>query len=131
DLLTLFGEPTRLHDFLPRFRQHSEKEDELNIVIFGGGEYGFSLAQSLESVDCRVRIFEEDEDRCEALSDLLTNVTILHADATSLAEMKEEQIGMADFFIATTQVDEDNVMSCLQAHSLGTKYCLPLIHRAD
>ncbi|NLT70912.1 MAG: Trk system potassium transporter TrkA [Verrucomicrobiaceae bacterium] len=131
DLLTLFGEPTRLHDFLPRFRQHSEKEDELNIVIFGGGEYGFSLAQSLKSVDCRVRIFEEDENRCEALSDLLTNVTIIHADATSLAEMKEEQIGMADFFIATTQVDEDNVMSCLQAHSLGTKYCLPLIHRAD
>ena len=45
--------------------------------------------------------------------------------------MKEEQIGNADFFIAVTNVDEDNVMTCLQAHSLGTKYCLPLIHRAD
>jgi trk system potassium uptake protein TrkA len=131
DLLTLFGEPTRLHDFLPMFQHHSEKEDELNIVIFGGSEYGFSLAQSLESVKCRVRIFEESTARCEELCDQLTNVTILNADATSIAEMKEEQIGKADFFIAVTNVDEDNVMTCLQAHSLGTKYCLPLIHRAD
>jgi len=131
DLLTLFGEPTRLHDFLPKLQQSSEKEEELNIVIFGGGEYGFSLAQSLESVKCRVRIFEENKARCEELSDQLTNVTILNADATSIAEMKEEQIGQADFFIAVTNVDEDNVMTCLQAHSLGTKYCLPLIHRAD
>ncbi|MEM9018836.1 MAG: TrkA C-terminal domain-containing protein, partial [Verrucomicrobiota bacterium] len=53
------------------------------------------------------------------------------ADATSIDEMKEERIGDADFFIAVTGVDEDNVMTCLQAHSLGTKYCLPLIHRAD
>lgn len=131
DLITLFGEPNRLHDFLPRFQENTGKEDQLNIVIFGGGEYGFSLAQSLESVNCRVRIFEENAARCEELCDQLTNVTILNADATSIAEMKEEQIGMADFFIAVTNVDEDNVMSCLQAHSLGTKYCLPLIHRAD
>jgi trk system potassium uptake protein TrkA len=45
--------------------------------------------------------------------------------------MKEELIGDADFFIAVTDIDEDNVMTCLQAHSLGTKYCLPVIHRAD
>lgn len=131
DVITLFGEPSRLHEFLPQFQQNSGKEDQSNIVIFGGGEYGFSLAQTLEGWNCRIRIFEENAARCAELSDQLTNVTILNADATSIAEMKEEQIGKADFFIAVTNVDEDNVMSCLQAHSLGTKYCLPLIHRAD
>lgn len=131
DLMTLFGEPQKLHETVMRLQNRHGRDAKSNIVIFGGGEYGFSLAQSLESWNCRIRIFESDEDRCRELSDLLTNVTILHADATSIAEMKEERIGEADFFIAVTGVDEDNVMTCLQAHSLGTKYCLPLIHRAD
>ena len=131
DLVTLFGEPTKLHDTVLRLQNRSGKDYKTNIVIFGGGEYGFSLAQSLESWNCRIRIIESNKERCRELSDQLTNVTILNADATSIAEMKEEQIGEADFFIAATEVDEDNVMTCLQAHSLGTKYCLPLIHRAD
>lgn len=131
DLVTLFGDPSKLHEIVLRFQNRSGKENTANIVIFGGGEYGFSLAQTLESSNCRIRIFEEDKDRCEELGDLLTNVTILNADATSIAEMKEERVGDADFFIAVTDVDEDNVMTCLQAHSLGTKFCLPLVHRAD
>ncbi|MDF1859885.1 MAG: Trk system potassium transporter TrkA [Verrucomicrobiales bacterium] len=131
DDVTLFGEPSKLHDTVLRIQNRSGKDHKSNIVIFGGSEYGFSLAQSLESWNCRIRIFESNPERCQELSDLLTNVTILHADATSIAEMKEERIGEADFFIAVTGVDEDNVMTCLQAHSLGTKYCLPLIHRAD
>jgi len=45
--------------------------------------------------------------------------------------LREEQVNQADFFIATSNDDEDNVMSCLQARNLGTKYCLTMIHRAD
>lgn len=131
DLATLAGEPSKLHETVMRLQARSGKDQKSNIVIFGGGEYGFSLAQSLESWNCRIRIFEEDAERCQELTDLLANVTILNADATSITEMKEELIGDADFFIAVTDIDEDNVMTCLQAHSLGTKYCLPVIHRAD
>ncbi len=131
DQVTLFGEPNRLHEIVMRLQNSSTREHESNIVIFGGSEYGFSLAQSLESWNCRIRIFEVDPDRCQELNDQLTKATILNADATSINEMKEERIGEVDFFIAVTNVDEDNVMACLQAHSLGAKYCLPLIHRAD
>lgn len=131
DLATLFGEPARLNETVMQLQNRKGKGQEANIVIFGGGEYGFSLAQSLESWNCRIRIVEEDRELCQELSDQLTNVTVLNTDATSVAEMREERIGDADFFIAVTGVDEDNVMTCLQAHSLGTKYCLPLVHRAD
>lgn len=131
DLATLFGEPSRLNEVVMQLQNRKGTGQEANIVIFGGGEYGFSLAQTLESWNCRIRIVESDPDLCQELSDQLTNVTILNTDATSIAEMREEQVGDADFFIAATNVDEDNVMTCLQAHSLGTKYCLPLIHRAD
>ena len=69
---------------------------------------------------------------CEDLTHRLSRTTtVINADATSLTELREEQVDAADFFVATTQGDEDNVMTCLQAHNLGTKHCLTLIHRSD
>jgi trk system potassium uptake protein TrkA len=56
---------------------------------------------------------------------------VIQGDATSVQQLKEERVGDADFFIAASEDDEDNVMTCLQAKSLGTRYCLTLIHRSD
>ncbi|MDG2122961.1 MAG: Trk system potassium transporter TrkA [Verrucomicrobiales bacterium] len=131
DLVTLFGEPRKLTDTVARFGRRESRHDKSNVVIFGGGEYGFSLAQMLESCNCKVRIFDRDPGVCEELTHRLTGTTVINADATSLDELREEQVGDADFFVATTQSDEDNVMTCLQAHNLGTDNCLTLIHRAD
>lgn len=131
DIVTIFGEPRKLRDFSERLQGASAKRENLRVVIFGGNEYGFSLAQMLESVDCSVRIFEKDPVLCAKVADRLSNTTVIRADATVVAELEEEQVGEADFFISTCPDDEDNVMSCLQAHTLGVKHCLTLIHRAD
>ena len=131
DLATIFGEPRKLREFGENLQGKKKSAGKLRVVIFGGNEYGFSLAQMLESVDCTVRVFERDPQLCLNLADRLTNATIIHGDATVSAELEEEQVGEADFFISTSLDDEDNVMSCLQAHTLGVKNCLTLIHRAD
>ena len=132
DQITLFGDPSKLSKTASTLRSKNEKEKSTNIVILGGGEYGVSLAQMISSWGCQIRIFEKDQDLAEQLAEELAGTaTVIHADATSLNELREEQIGEADFFISTTQSDEDNVMTCLQAHNLGTKNCLPLIHRTD
>jgi trk system potassium uptake protein TrkA len=131
DIVTIFGEPRKLRDFSGRLQGRQGKRERLRVVIFGGNEYGFSLAQMLESVDCDVRIFEKDATLCAKLADRLVNTTVIRADATVVAELEEEQVGKADFFIGTSADDEDNVMSCLQAHTLGARNCLTLIHRAD
>ncbi|NOY00921.1 MAG: Trk system potassium transporter TrkA [Verrucomicrobia bacterium] len=131
DFVTLFGEPKRLHDVVMRLNHSSGKEVASNVAIFGGGDYGYSLAETLEGWNCRVRIFENDEKRCDELSEHLTSAKVLNIDATSVAELKEENIEEVDFFVAATGVDEDNVMTCLQAQSIGAKHCLTLIHRAD
>lgn len=131
DVVTIFGEPRKLRDFSGRLQGRQPKTERLRVVIFGGNEYGFSLAQMLESVECDVRIFEKDEALCAKIANRLVNTTVIRADATVVAELEEEQVGQADFFIGTSADDEDNVMSCLQAHTLGAKNCLTLIHRAD
>lgn len=131
DVATIFGEPRKLRSLAERLQRKRDERDALRVVIFGGSEYGFSLAQMLEGWECRVRIFEQDESVCQSLADRLSNTTVIHADATVVAELQEEQIGGVDFFVATSDSDEDNVMTCLQAHTLGAKTCLTLIHRAD
>ncbi len=131
DVVTIFGEPRKLRGMIERLRHQRGDGESLRVVIFGGGEYGFTLAQMLESWDCRVRIFEQDEALCKKLVDRLSNTTVINADATVVAELQEEQIDGVDFFVATSDSDEDNVMTCLQAHTLGARTCLTLIHRAD
>jgi trk system potassium uptake protein len=132
DLITLFGEPLKLSEVLPLFNPEQTHENDVSVIIFGGGEYGFALAQMLEgSKRIHVRIMEQNPKLCRELSNTLQSTVVIQGDATSLQLLREEQAGAADFFIAVTDEDEDNVMTCLQARNLGTKYCLALIHRAD
>jgi trk system potassium uptake protein TrkA len=131
DWVTVFGEPTLVADLMPRLRAGEDPDRELKIVIFGGGEYGFALAQMLENPRYRVRIVERSERICREISSVLQRTVVIRGDATSVQQLKEEQVGEVDFFIAASPDDEDNVMSCLQAKSLGARYCLTVIHRSD
>ena len=97
DVVTIFGEPRKLRGFSGRLQGKQSKPERLRVVIFGGNEYGFSLAQMLESVDCDVRIFEQDPALCAKLADRLTNATVIRADATVVADLEEEQVGRGGF----------------------------------
>jgi len=134
DLVTLCGRPFDLDKILNRFRPErgAPLKRRRKVIIFGGGEYGFSLAQMLEGAGAYdVRIMESDKARCEEIARSLNRTVVLHGDATSQQQLREEQIGEVDFFVATSLDDEDNVMSCLQARHQGAKYCLAIVHRSD
>lgn len=131
DRVTVFGEPRRLEELSSMLRVKRESAGQRNVVVFGGTETGVALAQMLESGGYKVRVFESDKKRCAALAQLLQETVIINADATSLPHLREERVGEADFFVAATDQDEDNVMTCLQASNLGTRHTLALIHRAD
>lgn len=131
DMVTLIGEPSKLAETITFLESDPAASTEYNVVILGGGEYAFALAQMLEGSSSRVRIFERDKERCEWLTEQLQRTIVLNVDATSRKELIEEQVGEADFFIAVTGEDEDNVMMCLQAKTLGVKYPIALVQRAD
>ncbi len=130
DLVMLVGDQRLVHECAGKLGK-GVKHDTLNVVIFGGGEYGYALAQILQSWACKVRIMENDPKLCDELAEKLHGATVLNVDATKLSELREERVGQVDFFVATTDSDEDNVMTCLQAKNLGAQECLTLIHRAD
>jgi len=131
DIVTLFGDPARLPEAMAQLQATPDQQAEHNVVILGGGAHGTALAELLEGAKCRIRVMERDPAECQRLANHLTHSTILNVDATSLSELKEEQVGEADFFLAVTGHDEDNVMMCLQAQTLGARHTIALVERAD
>lgn len=131
DLVTIFGDPRKLQVVAENFQKGKRENDGPNVVIFGGSEYSLALAQTLSATNCNVRLFESNEEDAQRLADELSGVSVIRADATSVTELEEESVENVDFFVAASSSDEDNVMTCLQAHHLGVKNCLTLIHRDD
>jgi trk system potassium uptake protein TrkA len=77
-----------------------------------------------------VKIIEDDSARCiELASRLPSDVLVLQGDTTDENLLGDESIDEIDLFLALTDDDEDNIMSCLLAKRLGARRVLALINR--
>lgn len=86
-----------------------------NVLICGGGGVGYYLAHQLQHSRMHVKIIEKDYARCEKLTELLPEATIIHGDATDHDLLIEEGIESADALIALTGMDEENIIMALFA----------------
>lgn len=98
------------------------------IVIAGGGNIGFSLAQRLEG-EHQVKLIERDQRRARRISEQLNNTIVLSGDAADEELLLEENIDSADIFIAVTNAEEANILSAMLAKRLGCHKVVALINR--
>ncbi|HJN37746.1 MAG TPA: Trk system potassium transporter TrkA [Gammaproteobacteria bacterium] len=101
-----------------------------SVIIGGGGQNGSLLAKNLSS-DFRVKLIENNRQRCFQLAHQFPDLTILHGDATDKDLLVNENIENTDLFCAMTHDDEDNLISSLQAKHLGAKNVITLVNRLD
>ena len=88
-------------------------------MIVGGGRAGYYAAELLIKAGISVRIIEINQNRCERLSELLPEATIIHGDGTSEELLKEEGIEDVDAFIPLTGIDEENILLSLHAKKIS------------
>jgi trk system potassium uptake protein TrkA len=101
----------------------------VRIMIAGGGNIGLRLARALGS-RYQVKILESNALRCEYLaSQLPASTLVLHGDSTDEDLLGEERVGDMDLFIALTNDDENNIMSCMLAKRMGARRVIALINR--
>lgn len=91
------------------------------VLIVGGGNVGYLLAQALDNKKYHTRLLECDSDRCDFLSENLDRVIVLQGDGTDQDLLKEENIGEMDMVISVTGDEEMNILSCLLAKKLGAR----------
>lgn len=99
------------------------------IMIAGGGNIGLRLARALGS-RYEVKLIEHSQRRCEYLASQLPSSTlVLNGDSTNEELLADESVGEMDLFIALTNDDENNIMSCMLARRMGARRVIALINR--
>src|SRR5512135_1128389 len=116
DIRTVMKEMQRLEDPAKR------------IVIAGGGNIGFRLAQTLEGENS-VKVIERDSKRARKISERLRNAIVLVGDAADEELLVEENIDSVDVFCALTNSEEANILSAMLAKRLGARRVMALVSR--
>ena len=98
------------------------------VVIAGGGNIGFRLAQTLEDEN-QVKVIERDSKRARSISEQLRNSIVLVGDAADEELLVEENIDSVDVFCALTNSEEANILSSMLAKRLGAHRVMALISR--
>lgn len=129
DRLTIIGERAQVDEAKSLFC--AEDNVKLGVVIAGGGETGYHLANALEGQRFGVVLMERDRERCDFLASHLKNTVVVNQDATRRANLEEERVGSADVFVACTGDDENNIMASVEARDIGTKTIMALVSRPD
>lgn len=86
-----------------------------NTLIIGGGEITYYLSQLLLSTGIKVKIVEKNRERCEELSELLPKATIICGDGSDQELLNEEHLEQMDSLVASTDIDEENIILSLYA----------------
>ncbi|WP_257281596.1 MULTISPECIES: Trk system potassium transporter TrkA [unclassified Endozoicomonas] len=102
-------------------------DDYKRIIIAGGGNIGLRLAQSAEN-DFKVKIIEQNMERCQFLSETLIKAMVFNGNASDKELLISENIEETDVFCALTNDDEANVMAAMLAKRLGARKVMALIN---
>ncbi len=105
------------------------EEPVRRVVIAGGGNIGFKLAQELEKKSLQVKLIERDGRRSRRISEQLGNTIVLTGDASDEELLLEENIDNVDVFVSVTNTEEANILSAMLAKRLGAKKVMALINR--
>jgi trk system potassium uptake protein TrkA len=100
------------------------------IMVVGATRIGMHLSRLLEK-EVNIVLIDEDEDRCKMASERLLSSLVIHGSGTDDEVLLEEGIGNVDAFLATTNSEETNILSCILAKQYGAKKTLALVDRPE
>jgi len=84
------------------------------IIIIGGGKVGYYLAKKLIKAEHEVLLIEKDKKKCLVIADELGEI-VYQGDGCEIKTMRETGFERADYIVAVTGDDEDNLVVCQMA----------------
>jgi trk system potassium uptake protein len=92
----------------------------MNIFIAGGGRVGYQLARLLAKDNHNVTVIEADQNQVDHI-DYSLDVSTVTGRSQDVLLLQQLGVSDADLFIASTGVDEVNLISATTAKGLGAK----------
>ena len=113
DLISIMASPKNSASFFKKVGIHTHQVK--NALIVGGGTLGYYLASLLIDLKIKVRIVENNQERCQQLSELLPDATVICGDGTDKKLLLQEGLTQTESFITLTNMDEENIFLSLFA----------------
>ena len=102
----------------------------MKIIVVGLGRTGHLLIQSLASEDYDIVVIDKDKKLVDEVTDRFS-VNGIAGSGASRETLLAAGAATADAIVALTPVDEINLLSCMQAKNLGTRYASARITMPD
>ncbi len=120
----------------PKFVPHvvrltGKKEGKIQeVMILGGNVIGARVAAQLaRERNKRIKLVEPDRERAEELAEQLRDVLVIHGEGTDIDLLATEGLGEMDAFVAVTEDEESNLVTCLLAKHLGVTKTVALLSK--
>ncbi|MGN0622169.1 MAG: Trk system potassium transporter TrkA [Porcipelethomonas sp.] len=109
----------------------SLKNKVKTVMIVGGGKICNYLVRQLINMRIRVKIIENDYERCRELAEMFPKATIIYGDGTDQEVLLEEGLSEVDAFISMTGIDEENIIMSLFAKNNSDARIVTKINREN
>ncbi|HJD76780.1 trk system potassium uptake protein TrkA [Bacteroides reticulotermitis] len=125
---------TTTRKYIPYIRKIAGKEDYAdvrNVMIMGGSRIAVRTAQYVPDY-MQVKIIENDLNRCNRLTELLDDKTmIINGDGRDMNLLIEEGLKNTEAFVALTGNSETNILACLAAKRMGVEKTVAEVENID
>lgn len=95
----------------------------MRVLLIGGGKVGSFLARELVSAHHTVTVIEPQAERAQSIADEV-DAAVLEGDGTDVGLLEAAGIHRADWLLAVTGLDEENLVACQLGLTLGAKRVL-------
>jgi len=84
----------------------------MRILIVGGGKLAYYLIKTLRPYRHNISLIEQQKDVSEKIATDFDEVSVFNGDGTNISLLEEVGCRNADFYIAVTGKDENNLVGC-------------------
>ncbi|MCZ6705522.1 MAG: NAD-binding protein [Bacteroidetes bacterium] len=101
-----------------------------DVMVLGGTDIGAMVARELsEDNNIHVKLVEPDRERAEDLAEELSKVLVIHGETTDIDLLITEGLSDMDAFVAVTDDEESNLVTCLLAKHLQIRKTVALLSK--
>ena len=108
-----------------------EQKATRRVFVLGGGRIGKQVALNMEKLHFQTKLIEKNEDRCYKLAEQLNKAVVINAEGLDVRTLVDEGLTDADVFIAVTEDDQTNILTCLLAKQHKVKRTLALVSQPE
>jgi len=103
-----------------------QRGETRKLVIYGATLTGVTLAAQMEQQVDNIVIIENDAARARQASQKLAATLVVHGEGTDTDTLREAGVSAADYFVAVSEDNEDNLMASLLAKKEGARRAIVL-----